>query len=266
VARSFTPSQFAIAHFGAHAADVTRCVVDGLVRGQRAARNVQAAADREGASTRRPYGSMWDSRYMHMVEQFRLNEIPGCVEYRPKGASYKLAVINGRVLIPFRHATKLGISISPARIRNRIPLTEARRLGVEPSPTLFDALVDEPEPTVAEAAATAHAAEDLTVIYVAYVANAGSDTVLEAWWGQPTALEDNGTLTWFPERLDLGIATPHLDTPALTGLAAPATPVSTPAFAHGAEPSLNVRSRSEQAASPSAEAEPETPDAQHGEQ
>lgn len=267
---SVAPSRWAVEHFGEHAAAATECVVNGLVRAQRAAWRVQRAAEAEGASTKRPYGSMWDCRYNFVVEQFELTKLPGYEAYRPRGASYSLAVVNGRVLIPFRHATALGVPISQARIQNQIPRAEARRWGVEPSPSLFDdSAVPEGaacDPTLAEAAAVAEAAEDLRVIYVGFVANAGSDEVLAAWWGEPTALEDDGSLVWTPEKLDLSIATETDRGSTRSGLAVPGTASTTPGFAQGEVPPLDVAPRGGQVDTPSAEAEPVTPEAEDGDE
>jgi hypothetical protein len=268
---SVTPSRWAVEHFGEHAAAATECVVSGLVRAQKAAWQVQKAAEAEGASTKRPYGSMWDSRYNFVIERFELRKLPGYEAYRPKGASYSLAVVNGRVLIPFRHATTLGVPISQARIQNQIPRVEARRLGVEPSqPSLFDdpTVADGAgcAPTVAEAAAAAEAAEDLRVIYVGFVANAGSDEVLAAWWGEPTALEDDGSLVWTPEELDLSIATATSSGSTRSRLDVPGVAATTQGFAQGDVPPLNVATRDRQVDKPSAESEPVTPDAVDGDE
>lgn len=266
------PSRWAVEQFGEQAAEVVRRVVTGLVRAQRAARIVQEAAEREGAGDRRAYGSMWATRYRLVVEQFELAKLPGYKAHRPKGASYSLAVINGRVLIPFRHATSLKVSIASAKLSNKIPREVARRSGVRPAPTLFD-LVDsedtasmddgvttstEPaeatEPTIAEAAAAA-LAEDLVVIYVGWVANADSDGVLGAWWGTPTSLEDDGTMVWSPERLDMDIATSEA-VDGRRGDLRPTGAVDTMAgFAQGDLPPLGMTPRAEPTQLPSSEVE-----------
>lgn len=232
-----------------------RHVVTGLARGQKAARLVQVAAEGAGAADKRPYGSMWATRYQLVVSQFDLASLPGYEPHKPKGASYSLAVVNGRVLIPFRHATSLNEPISRAKLSTKIPHKVSRDNGVEPAPTLFDALGapgEEADPTVAEAA-TAAAAEKLTVIYVAYVANAGSDEILAAWWGMPDSLEDDGTMLWKPERLDMSIAadsgSSHHD------LHDAGAAIPTQGWAGGEVPSLDVTPRGEPVQRPSAEEE-----------
>ncbi|WP_026311303.1 hypothetical protein [Parafrankia elaeagni] len=262
------PSRWAVEQFGEHAAEVVRHVVTGLVRGQRAARLVQETAEREGAGDKRAYGSMWASRYKFVVEQFELADLRGYQAHRPKGASYSLAVINGRVLIPFRHATSLKEPISSAKLSNKIPREVSRNNGVEPGPTLFDVpggAGTTTNPTVAQAAAAAKA-ENLVVIYVAYVANADSDEVLAAWWGTPKSLEDDGTMLWSPERLDMTIATTKTIGGRRSDLHVTGTNAATVGFAQGDLPPLGVTPRAETAERPSAEADEATAETEDGDE
>ncbi|MGW2352112.1 hypothetical protein [Actinacidiphila glaucinigra] len=268
MAGEVTPSRWAVEQFGEHAAEVMRRVVTGLARGQKAARLVQMTAQTAGAADKRAYGSMWATRYHQVVSQFDLESLPGYEAHKPKGASYSLAVVNGRVLIPFRHATSLTEPISRAKLNTKIPHQVSRDNGVDPAPTLFDApeaTEAEVDPTVAEAAAAAKA-EKLTVIYVAYVANADSDEILAAWWGRPFSLEDDGTMLWVPERLDMSIATAQDSSSSRSDLrnAGPATPAQ--GFAGGEVPSLDVRPRFEVAERPSAEQEPTIPETEDGDE
>ncbi len=126
-----------------------------------------------------------------IVDQFELSDLPGFEMIKPKGASYRLAVVNGRVLIPFRHATSMNKPIGQAKLGSLIPRRIARDNGVLPERTLFD----EPDgitadakdatdsPTAGEVAADARAL-NLTVAYIGYVANADSDEVQAVWWGR----------------------------------------------------------------------------------
>jgi hypothetical protein len=236
-----------------------RHVVEGLKRGQHAAREVQEVAKALGARDNRPYGSMWSTRYRSVVEQFELADLPGYEPIKPKGASYNLAVVNGRVLIPFRHATDRSVPIRSAKLGTKIPHRVSRDNGLEPAPTLFseyDADNGIEDPTVAEAARAARD-ESLTVVYVAYVANADSDDVLAAWWGTPMSLEDDGTMAWEPEALDLTIASEHSSAaPAGEGLRLAGTDADVPGFAQGEMPQLGVSARPNPVEQPSAEAEP----------
>lgn len=258
------PSQWAVAQFGAHAPDVARHVVLGLVRGQRSARVVQEVATGEGADDRRAYGSMWAARYKVVVDQFELADLPGYEAIKPKGASYSLAVINGRVLIPFRHATSLKEPISRARLGTKIPRAVSRANGVPSAPTLFEVDGADAEPTVAEAAAAAHK-ENLTVVYVAYVANADSDDVLAAWWGTPTSLEDDGSMSWAPEPIDLAVATVGT-TATRGGLQVAGSGAASAGFTQGELPPLAVTARSETVQLPSAEAEERDDEARDGDE
>ncbi|MET9778377.1 hypothetical protein ABZ023_29700 [Streptomyces sp. NPDC006367] len=263
MAGGVTPSRWAVEQFGKHVAEVMRHVVTGLVRGQKAARLVQVAAEGAGAEDKRAYGSMWATRYHHVVSQFDLASLPGYELHRPKGASYSLAVVNGRVLIPFRHATTLKEPISRAKLSTKIPHQVSRENGVDPAPTLFDASEADTSPTVAEAAAAARA-EKLTVVYVAYVANADSDDVLAAWWGTPHSLEDDGTMLWEPERLDMSIATAQESGSSRRNLNDAGAAISTQGWAGGEVPSLDVAPRIEPIKRPSAEQEPTTSQTENG--
>lgn len=228
-----SPSQWAVQQFGPHAETVVACVVDGLRRYQRAARRVQLTAESEGRSTRRPYGAMWDGSYTHVADQLSQAELPGYRSYRPRGASYELAVVNDRVIIPFRHATTLRRPISQARIETNIPVAEARRWGIEPPPTLFD--LPEPDaarPSAAGAARAAHEDGTVRVVYVGYVANAESDDILAAWWGEPDSVDDEGNLAWSPEPLPLGDDARRAPSPD-----------AVPGFADGEVPALFGSSR-----------------------
>ncbi|MEU9168733.1 hypothetical protein AB0D34_13200 [Streptomyces sp. NPDC048420] len=268
MAGDVTPSRWAVEQFGEHAAEVMRHVVTGLTRGQKAARLVQVTAEAAGAEDKRPYGSMWATRYHQVVSQFELASLPGYEARKPKGASYSLAVVNGRVLIPFRHATSLKEPISSAKLTTKIPQKVSRDNGVDPAPTLFDTpdtTEAEANPTVAEAAAAAKA-EKLTVIYVAYAANADSDEILAAWWGTPYSLEDDGTMLWEPERLDLSIATVQGSRSSRGDLHDAGTAIPTQGFAGGEVPSLDVTPRFEVTKLPSAEQEPTTPETEDGDE
>jgi hypothetical protein len=252
------PSRWAVEQFGDAAVDVARHVVRGLMRGQRAARNVQQAARVEGATGNHSFGSMWNTRYQVIVEQFELADLPGYEVIKPKGASYRLAVVNGRVLIPFRHATSMNRPIGQARLGSMIPRRIARGSGVLPERTLFDepdAITTNPEdlPTTGEVAADARAL-NLTVVYIGYVANADSDEIQAAWWGTPISLEDNGSMVWSPEQLDMAIADER------TGLRAVGTVTDMPGFAQGDAPELDVTPRHRNTESPASEAEPSISD------
>jgi hypothetical protein len=268
MAGGITATRWAIEHFGEHAEKVMRHVVTGLASGQRSARFVQTAAESAGADDKRAYGSMWATRYRQVVQQFDLAELPNYAAYKPIGASYSLAVVNGRVLIPFRHATSLKVPISRAKLSTKIPQKVSRENGVEPAWTLFDtsdATEVPAAPTVAEAEATAKA-EKLTVIYVAYVANADSDGILAAWWGTPDSLEDDGTMLWSPERLDMSIAASQDSSSSRVDLHNAGAAMPTQGFAGGEVPSLNVTPRLAGTELPSSEHEPTIPETENGDE
>jgi hypothetical protein len=244
-------------------------VVTALAKAQRVAWRVQAFAAEEGASNKRPYGSMWDTRYHFLVKQ--LEGLDGFTTHHPPGASYDLALVNGRVLIPFRHSTKLNVPIAAARIGTEVPRKVSRDFGVKPSATLFDDFeggVEEPADGVAvgEAAAAA-AAENLPVIYIGYVVNADTDRLLAAWWGAPIALEEDGRLIWEPERLPVDIVEDSADNNSTRGgLASTGVSSRIPRFDEGDEPVLNVSPRPKAVPAPSPEIEPTSPSSEDGDE
>ena len=261
------PSRWAVEQFGEHAAEVQRHVVTGLVRGQRSARLVQEAAEREGAGDRRPYGSMWAFRYKGVVEQFELADLTGYEAIKPRGASYSLAVINRRVIIPFRHSTTLVNPISNARLSTAIPRRVSREHGVNPMPTLFDTPEAEVagNPSLEEAAAAAQVDERFIVVYVGYVANADSDDVLAAWWGTPTSLEADGRMIWAPERLNMSIADSSVSGRG-EALRSTETGSLSAGFTQGPLPDLPMRSHSEVVDRPVSEVEERNSEVQDGDE
>lgn len=243
-------SNWAEGHFGAEAPTVIKRVVTALAIAQQAAWRVQESAVKEGASNARAYGSMWETRYHCLVEQ--LSDLEGFRTYHPRGAPYKLVLLNGRLLIPFRHSTTLTEPIGTAKLGNEVPMKVSRHFGVQPSPTLFDDYADEIE----DAAVPEHVA----VIYIAYVANAGSDQLLRAWWGEAASLEEDGHLNWNPEELPVDAA--DLASPlTLAGASADA-----PGFDQGAEPGLDMALRPHRVEVPSAEINTTLPTAQDGDE
>ncbi|GAB3900854.1 hypothetical protein ACFQ1S_01665 [Kibdelosporangium lantanae] len=251
-------SAWARGHFGDQAERVIKGVVAALARAQQSAWRVQETAVSEGVENRRPYGSMWDTRYRFLGDE--LQHLDGFEQYHPYGASYHLVVLNGRVLIPFRHASTLEMPISGAKLNNEVPRKVSREFGVLPSPTLFDEPEDEPagESTVGEAMA-AVTDGPMPIIYIAYVANAGSDRLLAAWWGEATSLEEDGRLNWSPEQLP--IESVDYGRLAVAGMPSGAT-----GFDQGDEPKLDLSPRPNDVEVPSAEIEPEQPPAQDGDE
>lgn len=261
------PSAWAVEQFGEAAHDVAKYVVKGLIRGQRSARHVQSTARAAGAVDNYAYGSMWNTRYQMFVGQFELADLSGYEVIKPKGASYRLVVVNGRVLIPFRHATSMNKPIDQAKLGSLIPRRIARDNGVLPERTLFDepdgviAGAEDPtdSPTIGDVV-TAARVMNLTVIYVGYVANADSDEIQAAWWGTPLSLEEDGSMRWLPEQLDLSIADDGVIGSLSAGLRGVATVIGAPGFAQGDEPALKVTARPRTNDLPVSEAEPSMPD------
>lgn len=256
MAEMVVPSGWAVSQFGEQAASVIERVVLGLAAAQQMAWRVQAAAANEGVATRRPYGSLWDARYHAFVEA--LKDLDGFREYHPPGAPYRLPVVNERVLIPFRHATNLGRPIGSARLENDVPRKVSREFGAEPQPSLFDEFDGGLEARPVEV-------DDVPVIYVAYVANADSDRLLGAWWGEAAAMDDEGRLHWSPEKLPLDLVARSRGRRVDSGVAAAGVD-SQRMFYEGVEPTLLVKARSVEVELPSAEFEPTRPDSADGDE
>jgi hypothetical protein len=81
---------------------------------------------------------MWNTRYQVIVDQLELADLSSYESIKPKDASYRLAVVNGRVLIPFRHDTSMNKPIGQAKLGSLIPRRVSRDDGVLPESTLFD--------------------------------------------------------------------------------------------------------------------------------
>ncbi|GAA3844355.1 hypothetical protein GCM10022243_08420 [Saccharothrix violaceirubra] len=223
---AYQPSSWAVSQFGDQTHAVVHSLVRGLNRAQRARWLVQRDAHAQGVLTKRAYGSLWDTPYHSVIEELGLENLDGYRVHHPYGASYDLAMVGGRVLVPFKLGSRMPLSPKVVTIATLVPQRTGRRFGVEPPAMLFD-LHAPARPTVADAVAAAGEA-DLTVIYVGFVANADSDRVLGAWWGEPISLADDGTLTWEPERLPLDLDLEDAPQLPLTG------------FAEGDEPELDV--------------------------
>ncbi|MEV0699495.1 hypothetical protein AB0I53_16465 [Saccharopolyspora sp. NPDC050389] len=105
---------WAARHFGDQAEEVSRRVVAAMVKAQKASFEVQAFASGEGATNRRPYGSMWESRYTFLEDEMK--GLDGYETFRPPGASFRLVRLNGCLLLPIRHASSLSKPLSQVHI------------------------------------------------------------------------------------------------------------------------------------------------------
>jgi hypothetical protein len=252
-------SRWAVEQFGDQAAEVMKRVVTALTKAHRAAWRVQVTAVEQGASNRRPYGSMWVELYHFFTEEFQ--DLEGVHKFRPPGASYSLVVLNSRVLIPFRYSTNLRDPIGSAKIKSEVPKKVSRNFGVKPPPTLFD---DIDEPVDGPEAAEAAAAAGLTVIYIAFAANADTDRLLAAGWGTTVSLDKDGRLNWTPEKLRIDIADESAADSSTPGGLAAGPSSTTSSFDEGEQPALDVSPRHQPVPVSSPEPEPTTPTAENG--
>lgn len=239
-------SPWAAEQFGDLAETVVRAVVESLEEAHEAGLRTQGASS---ARHNRPYGSMWPERYDVLVSKLRGER--GVEILHPRGASYDLPVINGRVLFPFRHSDNLAKRpITQARIANPIPQQLATRLNV-PTPRPPETLFDEPDEDD-QVVAAPPAPPNLQIVYIAYVCNPQTQQVLHAWWGIPKAQDEQGHLDWDPEPLPLELLRPGVaDKPStVTGTAAQA-------FDSGEPPTPNLQPRPRIVDNPPTEPEPD---------
>lgn len=233
---SWVPTDWARSQFGVDAAEVTLRVVRAMAAAHHAGLEAQAAS---GMAKLFPFGAVWPTRFDNLVAE--LHDMPGAEVVKVPGAPYKLIKLQGKLLIPFRLATTLNVPGSQARIESRV-LRDLAALSIPrpvPEPTLFDS---ETESGINSGGLPAPAAldEDTPIIYIGVVANADSKTLLAGWWGIGEAQDEDGHLTWSPERLPLTVVGTG-DVPVR--VPQPRSPDDVPAFDQGPVPPVTVTAR-----------------------
>ncbi len=191
------PSRWAIGKFGEHAEALWELVPAAV--GAAVERQMDAhAASR--LRTLQAFGGAWPARYEELVE--RLEGLGGVEVVRPAGAAFKLAVVNGQVLVPFRYADDLGTSHREPRATKRLNKS-VRELLAE-----YGAAPEWVTEELFPISATTPGArllgdlrpEGMVLVFFAANAKAG---LLSLGWGEAAAVE-GGELDWrFTEMLPL---------------------------------------------------------------
>lgn len=220
-----TVTGWAVAQFGGHAGEVARRVAQALTDAQQVGTRTQRAS---GQVKRYAYGSTWTSKYEQMIYQFA--EAPGAplpaVEIVPvPNAAYSLVRVGGRLLIPFLLARSLAdVDDAPTLASEVLRATATKNVPAPlPALSLFDddpggdgviegmippqRAASESEPPTVESAPAEPTPDAVPPVFIGYVANADSETVLGAWWGNAHAIDsETGVITWSPEPLPLQLA------------------------------------------------------------
>jgi hypothetical protein len=174
------------------------------------------AEAREGAPVKAHvvYGQM--SRSVHEQFEVQFGSLPTAQLYHPKRAPYKLPVVNGTALFPWRYAHDVVTGLDQASFGPDVSATRKEVLtgGVDVADMLpFGDLTtpDVPEEVAAEIerfrAQFRETAAVHPVVVVAYASNPAA--LLNAYWADVIGLRSDGTLELgYCERLDVRPPTP----------------------------------------------------------
>jgi hypothetical protein len=201
------------------------------------------------------YGQIWRAVHDGMAEDF--GSLPTAQLYRPPSAPYKIVVVNGTALFPWRYAhdmvtdlehASLGTRVSPTRqlVLAGVAMPDTLPLGDLPGGAPDEATEEiELYRTAFREVAAAH-----PVVAIAYASNPAA--LLAAWWGDVRGLRADGTLEWgWREQLDLTQPAPpgrHLNI-ARDGDSRPSFtsgPLQTPVIRPRARPSDGRQDSSQQ--------------------
>ena len=257
-----TATSWAMTQFGDRAGEVSRRVVRALSDAQEVGTRAQRAS---GLHQRYTYGSTWISKFHQLIDHLR--ELPGFEEVSVPRAPYKLAKVNGRLLIPFVLARSLSDIPPQPKLTSEVQRAIAAKTVALPprDPTLFDhddaplpVTSPVPGPRTADDAegstADAPSAEEPPV-FIGYVCNSESESLLAVWWGTAESIDDDGVMTWSPEKLPPWIAEPsQVPRPVPT----PRSQDTVPGFDEGAIPPLSLSARSQPVEAPPELATPDT--------
>ncbi|SCL21233.1 hypothetical protein GA0070616_2243 [Micromonospora nigra] len=228
-------SHWAQQNFGPQATDVQHRLVDALVQSQGRAVLIQQMS---GLDTKQPYGGMWPK--VHQEVELQLSKVPGAQRFRPPRACYNLMVVNGRLLLPFRHADSLSVPASKARLTTKVARELSAMLAAAaPAADLFSLFSPEDlsETPVLKRPELIYLAPQTKVIYVPYVSHAHSG-LLKAWWGE-AMMEADGTLAWRQDPEELPVSHALLSFRRSGPINVPVSqPAATPRFNEGDLPPL----------------------------
>lgn len=157
------------------------------------------------------YGQMWRSVHDELEERFR--SLATAQLYRPKNAPYKVLVVNGTALFPWRYAHDARAGVDQASFGSQVSDTRRGVLGGVDVPDMLP-FGESTTPWLPEEAAEIEryraefreTAAEHPVVVIAYASN--PDALLNAWWGDVKRLREDGTLEWgWREQLDVGSPT-----------------------------------------------------------
>lgn len=178
--------------FGDHAGELATRLVGALRDAHRVGVRTQAASEQD---RRYAYGSTWPTRFERVTNA--LADLPGTTVVRVPRTHYEVVRVAGRLVVPsvIAHA----VADVPSHPRVTEPLRDLIALGA-PRPasplSLFDlddpARTPDPEPG------------ELAAVLVGVVCRAEAADLDAVLWGAVEAIDEDGTVTWSPDRLPLG--------------------------------------------------------------
>lgn len=176
-------------------------------------RGMADAQERAPMKSQAVYGQIWRSVHDAIEEDFR--SLTTAQFYRPPSAPYKVLVVNGTALYPWRYAhdavtdldnASFGLDVSPTRktILAGVAVPDLLPLG-DLSPS--DISAEEADEIERHRAAFRETAAEHPVVVIAYASNPAA--FLTAIWGDINQLREDGTLEWgWRERLDVNQPAP----------------------------------------------------------
>jgi hypothetical protein len=204
------PSRWAIDRFGPHLAAELWSLVPQAIGAA-----VNRALDAHEASrmqTDHAFGAGWSLPFEELVNH--LQSVDGARLVNPPRAFYRLVVVGGHVLLPWRYADEAGVSIEDSRAVRRLGVLgrellrrygPAPRWREDPLP-LFDDVTEQ-----GEADLLGSALDELEsppqVLTVGFASNS-TKGLLHLCWGE-ASLAAGGTLDWLHHE-DLPLAPPHI--------------------------------------------------------
>lgn len=171
-------------------------------------RGMAEAQERAPMKSQAVYGQIWRAVHDAIEEDFRsLNTVQF---HRPPSAPYKVLVVHGTALFPWRYAHDNVTDLDQASLGPNVSLTRRSVLSGVTLPDMLpwgDTLAADLPPEEAEEikryrAAFRETAAEHPVVMLAYASNPAA--LLAATWGDIKKLHDDGTLEWgWREHLDI---------------------------------------------------------------
>lgn len=176
-------------------------------------RGMAEAQERAPMRSQAVYGQIWRAVHDAIEEDF--GSLTSAQFYRPRNAPYKVLVVNGTALFPWRYAhdsvtdldqASLGVDVSPTR---RAVLAGAALQDMLPfgEMTTADLPAEEADEIERYREAFRETAAEHPVVVLGYASNPAA--LLTAVWGDIKQLRADGTLEWgWREWLDIHQPTP----------------------------------------------------------